>query len=462
MKINPPKAVIDPNDPFKHALFGRKAFAESLTNLLQNVAENIVVFVNAPWGEGKTTFAQMWRANLRNLKREVIYFDAYAADYFEDPFVSFSGEILELVDKHIAKGTTLDERQKFKKTAAVVGKRLAGLGTKMVLRAVTMNLVDLSDVQELKKVGEELAGGISEVGADTVEKEIEDHIHEKDTLRNFKETLAKLAEKVRQKQGFPLTIIVDELDRCRPDFALGLLERMKHLFDVENVAFVLLVNIGQIEGYIRNVYGNADTAAYLRKFGGLFVDLPRQETVSRMAYQPGRAQYCQQLFNDYQLNELCQDFQLPTYAGLFAVHFGLTLREIEGLFTVMAIYYASASNDEFAHPFIIALLSSLKIKDPSLYRSLSAGSTSSDDFFRATRFNDIPFGLVNGCNLEWAKSFLEYCLLTDSDLTVGGRKISQEMSMWVKLAPEGRRKAIPMWCHSLDRFSVPKDGGSDG
>jgi len=89
MKINPPKAIIDEQEPFKHTLFGRKEFADSLTGILRNVSENLVIFVNAPWGEGKTTFSQMWRADLRLQKLEVIYFDAYAADYFDDPFVPF-------------------------------------------------------------------------------------------------------------------------------------------------------------------------------------------------------------------------------------------------------------------------------------------------------------------------------------------------------------------------------------
>jgi len=106
-----------------------------------------------------------------------------------------------------------------------------------------------------------------------IEKKIEHYAEEKDALKSFKENLVKLAAKVRKKQKFPLTIIVDELDRCRPDFALGLLERIKRLFDVEDVAFVLLVNRTQIEGYIRTVYGNVDADAYLLKFGSLFVDL---------------------------------------------------------------------------------------------------------------------------------------------------------------------------------------------
>jgi predicted KAP-like P-loop ATPase len=77
VKINPPKAIIGKEDPFKHALFGRKEFAESLTSLLRNVDENLVVFVNASWGEGKTTFSEMWRARLKQQDLEVIYFDAY-------------------------------------------------------------------------------------------------------------------------------------------------------------------------------------------------------------------------------------------------------------------------------------------------------------------------------------------------------------------------------------------------
>jgi tRNA A37 threonylcarbamoyladenosine biosynthesis protein TsaE len=54
MRLNPPKAIIDPKAPFQEALFGREEFAQSLTSLLQNMSENLVIFVNAPWGAGKT------------------------------------------------------------------------------------------------------------------------------------------------------------------------------------------------------------------------------------------------------------------------------------------------------------------------------------------------------------------------------------------------------------------------
>src|SRR2546430_3167497 len=281
MKIHPPKVIVDDQDPFKHALFGRKDFAEALTGLLRNITESLVIFVNAPFGDGKTTFAKMWSGYLRAQKLDVGYFDAYAADYFDDPFVSFSGEILGLVDKRLSGTDALAERRReFKKTAIEVGKRLAGLAVKVGLRAATVGAVESAHIAELKEIGSAIASGRSGIGADIIERKIENYAAERETLTAFKQSLAKLAAVIREKQGFPLTIIVDELDRCRPDFALGLLERIKHLFDVEGVAFVLLVNRAQIESYIQTIYGNGDAGAYLLKFGSLFVDLPRQRQAS--------------------------------------------------------------------------------------------------------------------------------------------------------------------------------------
>jgi predicted KAP-like P-loop ATPase len=226
MQIHPPKLTIDVNDPFKEALFGRQAFAESLTQLLRNVSEGLVIVVHAPWGEGKTTFAQMWQADLLRQKLNVVYFDAYAADYFADPFVCFSGEILDLAEKRLTKDKGLLERREFKKTAAEVGKRLVGLAANVALKTATLGILDQTHIKELKDISSELAKDIAKIGSETIEKKIENYTAEKDSLAAFKKSLTKLAAVVREEQGFPLAIIVDELDRCRPDFALALLERI--------------------------------------------------------------------------------------------------------------------------------------------------------------------------------------------------------------------------------------------
>lgn len=460
MKLHPPSVVVDDQVPFKEALYGRKEFAESLTALLRNVEEGLVVFIHAPWGEGKTTFARMWRAHLRGQKLEAIYFDAYASDYFEDPFVSFSGEILGLVDKHLEAAGIAEPRREFKKTAVEVGKRLAGLGAKVGLRALTLGAIESTHVGELKDIGTELATGVSDIGADVIEKRIEHYTKEKDALQAFKKSLAKLAGVVREKQGFPLTIVVDELDRCRPDFALGLLERIKHLFDVPGVAFILLVNRDQIESYVRTVYGESvDARAYLLKFANLFVDLPNHQP--GMREEKGRDEFCRLLFQHYDFPVPGDDSDiLGRSVRVFVRHFGLTLREIERVFTQLALYYGSLPKNQLTHGLFIALLAILKVRHPALYRSLATQSISAVKFFSETRLDQIEKSSGDGVERDWMMDILNFCLLSDEELAkVPEDTGPQKMGGWLFRYNMDRRKVIPFFCGRIDRFSLQPGNG---
>jgi hypothetical protein len=460
MRINPPKAIIDENDPFKDALYGRAEFAESLTSLLRNVSENLVIFVNAPWGAGKTTFSEMWRAHLRKQNLEIIYFDSYGADYFNDPFVSFSGEILGLIDKRFPKAKKLIERREFKRTAIDIGKRLAGLGTKVGLRAATLGAVESAHINELKEIGAELASGVSEIAADVIEKKIENYAKEKDALKSFKHSLTRVAAKVRSRQDFPLTIIVDELDRCRPSFALELLERIKHLFDVENVAFVLLVNREQIESYIKTVYGDVDARSYLLKFGSLFVDLPNQKPNWSIDHASGTLEFIQSLMSHYGIAKMTPN---PNYLAIsvdfFADHFNLTLREIERVFGILAIYYGLipiGAGSEL--DLLAALLSVLKVKNSSLYDLMRVGKISAQTFYEQTNLDVMR---VKGGHIspEWAKDRLTCFLMSEAEFAKAMNQDgnSDQQVLRLKQISESftmeRKKIVPYVCAQLDRFS---------
>ena len=461
MTIHPPKVVIDEKEPFKHALFGREKFGRSLVSILRKVSDNLVIFVNAPWGAGKTTFAEMWLTHVRKQQKlEVIYYDAYSADYFDDPFVSFSGEIIGLT-KRLSEEKGLIESEEFKKSAVQVGKRLAGLATKIGLRTATLGAIQAADIDELKTIGSEIATGISAIGSDIIEKKIENYAAEKDALAAFKKSLAKLAAKVRAEQGFPLTIVVDELDRCRPDFALGLLERIKHLFDVEGLAFVLLVNRDQIENYIRAVYGHeVDARAYLLKFGSLFVDLPSQQAESSFQYEPGRKEYCEILYGHHELSNynLVRAF-LVSCAGIYANHFELTLREIEKAFVVLALFYASTQNINTDLDFLVLLLAVLKTKRPVLYQSLKDSKISVSQFSQQSGFKEMKVGGEH-FNLEFAIAFLDYCLMSEAELTsatTGADANSKAQSGLAQIKDRwrgNRKQIIPSLCYNLDRFAL--------
>lgn len=85
----------------------------------------------------------------------------------------------------------------------------------------------------------------------------------------MKSILAELARDER------MIIVVDELDRCRPDFSITLLEKIKHVFEVPNVSFLLVANMNQLSAAISHVYGNgSDISRYVDKFIKIVVSLP--------------------------------------------------------------------------------------------------------------------------------------------------------------------------------------------
>lgn len=72
-----------------------------------------------------------------------------------------------------------------------------------------------------------------------------------------------------------LVFIIDELDRCKPTFAIETLEVIKHFFDIDNISFVLAIDLEQLSHSIATIYGqNMDSDGYLRKFFDLNIKIP--------------------------------------------------------------------------------------------------------------------------------------------------------------------------------------------
>ncbi|MBJ6977682.1 P-loop NTPase fold protein, partial [Vibrio cholerae] len=76
-----------------------------------------------------------------------------------------------------------------------------------------------------------------------------DHVEAESSLQALQQALKSIAE---QK---PIVLFIDELDRCRPNFSVLMLETIKHTFDVEGVQFVLITNTNQLKASINHCYG---------------------------------------------------------------------------------------------------------------------------------------------------------------------------------------------------------------
>lgn len=272
MKLTVPPLEIAEDEGFSSEkdIFKRVEFGERLAKLIENANDNLVLALDSQWGEGKSTFIQMWRGYVehqRNDKFKTIYFDAFANDYQKDPFLALASGIYEILP-HKSTST----KNQFTKKAGDAAKAFTRGAIKIGVKVATGGLIDGSVVDSAEK-------DISKLISDQVDNIIADRFKstEKDKLaiKAFKQHLGEVASE--QGNGRPLVFIIDELDRCRPDFALDLIEQVKHLFSVKGITFLIVLNREQLEEYVKSRYGiGVDASLYLQKFINIWLNLPRK------------------------------------------------------------------------------------------------------------------------------------------------------------------------------------------
>jgi predicted KAP-like P-loop ATPase len=121
---------------------------------------------------------------------------------------------------------------------------------KIGVRAGTGGALDGSEVDIVEKgISKLLDKQVDTVVTDRLKSAAKDKI----ALEDFRKYLEGFAQE--HGEGMPIVFIIDELDRCRPDFALDLIEQIKHLFSVPGITFLLILNRKQLEKTVELRYG---------------------------------------------------------------------------------------------------------------------------------------------------------------------------------------------------------------
>ena len=220
--------------------------------------------VDAPWGGGKTTFLNIWSRYLHNHNFSIIEFNAWKEDFSKDPFVALCAELTGSINvkesPHLA--SKIDE---VKEKGQVIFKHISS----NLFRRMTLELVDLNGI----------AAALEEQATETqIGKRLVEYREAKDALEAFKRALQDMANELAGE--LPLVVMIDELDRCRPSYAIELLETAKHLFAVDGIVFVLAVNRAELAHAVKGLYGNSFNAeGYLRRFFDLDFRLPEPTRV---------------------------------------------------------------------------------------------------------------------------------------------------------------------------------------
>lgn len=448
MRLTVPPLEIGESEGFSDEkdIFQRKAFGERLSKLIENSNGELVIALDAPWGEGKSTFIKMWRGYLRNENNGVqtIYFDAFENDYQTTPFLALAGEIYNLIEE-----SNEEEKSRFKDVTTSALKTVGRVGLRIGIKALTAGVLDETafDVDTKKDISKEASGAIDNYVTSRLNAVSKD----KRSIKEFKQYLEALPAKL-PGNGKTITFIIDELDRCKPPFALEIVEVVKHLFSVPNMTFILVMNRSQIEASVRNEYGTVDPSGYLQKFINLWISLPKNKGL--YIDESDAKKYLHDCVKRMEMEAPnLHDRGWMKRFEVLVVHYNLSLREIERALTNFAfIRMGSPSNLNDHYMWLTAYLSIIKVRYTEVYHLLATSQIEYADLVKKTNLNTLEErnwasspASVESHYLKW---LLRYYL---SDEEQAGALLSEGNHLGGIIFSNGRT-AIKDICKWLDSF----------
>lgn len=363
MKYRLPELEVPSDNPFLHDALKRKPMVEFLAGLIGRLEGPFVLALDSPWGTGKTTIVKMLQAKLTTDQFQCVYFNAWKIDYVTDPLVALVSALdgIHLTDDG-AESAFRRHLKTAKQITSAVAKRVVVVGVK----AATMGALDIED--EVEKLVGDAAGEMAGNLVDAFQKE-------KQALDKFRLEVERAIGQLKAAgKKETLVFFIDELDRCRPTFAIEMLERIKHLFDVPNIVFVLSIDKSQLEASTAAVYGEKINAPeYLRRFIDLEYGIPMIQT----------KRYTESLLTRFELDaefskrnsdqtRYDKDNFVDTFTELADVH-SMSLRARERCIARLCVVMEQTPSDHYLDPFLLALLMVLRLKNADLFSRLCAG-----------------------------------------------------------------------------------------
>ena len=209
---------------------------------------------------------------------------------------------------------------------------------------------------------------------DIFKEQISSYNERKVELEEFKNKLGEYVASESQGNTHPIVFFIDELDRCNPHYAVKLLERIKHLFEVPNIIFVLAVNVKQLQYAIQGYYGseNIDGQEYLKRFIDLSYALPAPNLKDYV-----KVLYEVHAFNDFFNHDIRLRYgirgegeQFLNMAQDLISYSNINLRLSNKIFAYTRIVLQTYSINSIFPADLLFLLCYIKITNPILYERI--------------------------------------------------------------------------------------------
>ena len=370
-----------------------KSFAE---NLLQNIEKGITssigeqgaytISLNAEFGNGKTTFLEMFK-NFIEIENpsdyNVISINVWESDFYGEPVIAILSELTNWMKKNKA------NKDKVKKVLNTIGKIGINIGKQALFQVINKSIhLETGISVDSKKLLDQIGQNI-----------FDDFTKRKEIIREIKTIISEYAKNKK------LLIIVDELDRTRPDYAIHFLEDMKHFFDIENIIFLVAVNRKQMEATVKRLYGqDLDFNGYYRKFFKQEINLPDP-------YKEAQ-RFVDDLIQKTQVkyNPRTRDKNFRKHNSYLSCRmFNLTLREIELFIRMFATILDSDSKcANWTYIDCYSFFICLFLKENKIFQKILNNNFTIDDFFKFVGNKEIKYMFKENDNLtiEYKNNFL--------------------------------------------------------
>ena len=383
--------------PFENDLLDREAPIKKLTNLIESTEQPFVLSIEAPWGWGKTTFIRMWKAYLESKGHTCFHFNAWQNDFVDDPLIAFLGEISKHIEKEKKELKSDEPVKKYLGEVKRIGAGVLRKALPLAVQVATHGLLNQEAVKQAAGVLKDETDKIAEFASTLAKERLDKYESEINGIEAFRQNLGNLAHEIATKKGgvSPLVFFIDEMDRCRPDFAIALLERIKHLFNVNRVVFVLAVDRAQLNESVKALYGlKANPDGYLRRFIDLAYSLQ----------PPTTKRFVENLYQRFAMAECVRGDYAEAWQKAFvycAQALALSLRTQEQCFTEMNIVWRMNPKQREIYPAALSFYSALRAYRPGIIQDLRQHRISIDTV------NDW-FANVNE---QWFKIWFEAALI---------------------------------------------------
>ncbi|QEY15251.1 hypothetical protein D0C16_04225 [Cellvibrio sp. KY-GH-1] len=304
-----------------------------------NSPSSFVLNINSGWGQGKTWFLTRLADQLRQ-NHAVVYFDAWRNDFTKDALLSFVSIICdELSRKFSTRKRVKSKVEKVKTVFSVVTKSAIPIATAVLAKQLLGQQVDDLDLSDAQKeaftdAADQLANVVSQSAVDAF-------VTQKNALEEFSSAISSLVDEIGKSQDLylPICIMVDELDRCRPTYAIELLESVKHLFAIRGIFFIVATDTKQLSHSIKAVYGEGfDSISYLKRFFYAEFNLSRPDGMKLAESLFQGAVFVSRL---YVSNSIRKNYGFDEIFTYFCDFFDLNVRDREQIFSILKTFVFS-------------------------------------------------------------------------------------------------------------------------